>query len=106
MTLFGQVSSEYHGRFDLREDEAISVQPFGVVRVEPEELVEQDVCYRCHAPVMVVSKAGQPRSSEPSTGSKGGGRFPRASCQEHLHGGTRVTGVGLEDSIDLIVDEC
>ena len=53
-------------RRNVREDEAITVGPVGVLGVEVHELVEENV-------------------------SDGG----------HAHGGTGVTGVGLEGGIDL-----
>lgn len=39
-----------NGENNIRENEAISVQPLGVLGVELHEFVEQDVGNRCHAP--------------------------------------------------------
>lgn len=44
-------------RANSREDEAITVQPAGVLGVELHELVEKNVGNRCHAPVCEILSA-------------------------------------------------
>lgn len=47
---------------NLREDEAVAVQPVGVLGVEVEELVEQDVGDWGHSPVTTMSVCCSHRS--------------------------------------------
>lgn|SRR6478735_7207354 len=50
-------------RQNLREDEAVTVQPVGVLGVEVEELVEQDVGNWGHSPVTTMSACCSHRSA-------------------------------------------
>lgn len=81
------INGRAHWAANLRQDEAIPVQPLGVLGVELHELVEKDVGDGSHAPVTAVS------------GCFGVAR--RGEEQENSHGGTGVTGVGMEGRISL-----
>lgn len=78
---------------DLRKNEAITVEPLGVLGVEVHETVEKDVGNRSHAPKEDVSTYLRWREAR---------SLPvELSCQRNLHGGTRVTGVGMGGGIGL-----
>lgn len=93
-------------RTNLRENEAITVQPFGVLGVELHELVEKDVGNRCHAPVCEVLSAtvlstlfmvlcahfSHPQKAGDATTNKRG---------RNVHGRTGVTGVCMSGCIGL-----
>lgn len=68
---------------NLRKNESISVDPLGALWVVLQDLVEEDVSDRCHAPE-VKSVSG----------------FV-TTFHAHLHRGTRMTRIRLEGSIDL-----
>lgn len=80
-------------RFDLRENEAVTVQPLGVLGVELHELAKQDVGDRCHTPIFLLSvdciSLNDVRRSRWRLG------------DGSLHGGTRVAGVRLGGGIGL-----
>jgi hypothetical protein len=81
--------SQARGEKDnLREDEAISVQPLGVLGVELHELIEKDVGNRCHAPENATSQPTIFLCDE-------------REIWEHSHGSTGVSRVAVEGSIDL-----
>lgn len=79
----------------LRENEAVTVEPLGVLGVEVHETVEKNVGNGSHAPRKNVSKY------YPTLGRST--QLPlELRCQRNLHGGTRVTGVGMRGGIGLI----
>ena len=72
----------------LRENESVTVNPFGVLWVVVHELVEKNVGNWGHSP---TQPHHQPVSSP--------GMFA------HLHRSARMAGVRLEGSIDLLEEE-
>ena len=87
---------------DSREDESITVQPLGVLRVELHELVEKNVGNRRHTPVMLVSQA----ILSPIFPHHCVFFFPFFFSLFNLHGRARVARVGVEGGIDLLMGSC
>lgn len=83
---------------NLREHEAITVEPVGVLGVEPHDPVEEDVGDGSHAPAVLVSML------DPASAASESWQFSRGSLKRNrrsLHRRTRVARVGVERRISL-----
>lgn len=76
-----------------RENESVTVQPIGVLGVEPQELVPENVGNGSHAPA-ISSLAAR-------TGGSGGSGASRHEAWPDSHGGTGMSRVALEGRINL-----
>lgn len=76
-----------------RENESVTVQPIGVLGVEPQELVPENVGNGSHAPAISPLAA--------RTGGSGGSGASRHEAWPDSHGGTGMSRVALEGRINL-----
>lgn len=81
------------GESNSRENKSVTVQPIGVLGVEPQELVPENVGNGSHAPA-ISSLAAR-------TGGSGGSGASRHEAWPDSHGGTGMSRVALEGRINL-----